>query len=62
MFLFRRFKIDTIVVYDPSGLYERNPDHYVTTRAVEMGRGHLCHVRADCLETRLRRSEAIPGE
>lgn len=34
-FLFRQFKVDTILVYDPSGLYERNPDHYVTARAVE---------------------------
>src|SRR5262245_44297593 len=35
VFLFRQFKVDTIVVYDPSGLYERNPDHYVTAKAVE---------------------------
>src|SRR6266571_6068769 len=35
VFLFRYFKVDTILVYDPSGLYERNPDHYVTARAVE---------------------------
>ncbi len=34
-FLFRQFKVDTVLVYDPSGLYERNPDHYVTARAVE---------------------------
>ena len=35
IFLFRAYKIDTVFVYDPSGLYERNPDHYVTARAVE---------------------------
>ena len=35
VFLFRLLKVDTILVYDPSSLYERNPDHYVTARAVE---------------------------
>lgn len=35
IFLFRLLKVDTVLVYDPSGLYERNPDHYVTARAVE---------------------------
>ena len=35
VFLFRAYKIDTVLVYDPSGLYERNPDHYVVARAVE---------------------------
>jgi len=35
IFLFRAYKVDTVLVYDPSGLYERNPDHYVTARAVE---------------------------
>ena len=35
VFLFRVLKVDTILVYDPSALYERNPDHYVTARAVE---------------------------
>jgi len=35
IFLFRAYKVDTVVVYDPSGLYEINPDHYVTARAVE---------------------------
>jgi LmbE family N-acetylglucosaminyl deacetylase len=34
-FLFRLLKADVVVVYDPSSLYERNPDHYVTARAVE---------------------------
>lgn len=35
VFLFRALKIDTVLVYDPSALYERNPDHYVTAKAVE---------------------------
>ena len=35
IFLFRLLKVDTVIVYDPSALYERNPDHYVTARAVE---------------------------
>lgn len=35
IFLFRLYKVDTILVYDPSGLYERNPDHYVIARAAE---------------------------
>lgn len=35
VFLFRALKIDTVVVYDPSALYERNPDHSTTARAVE---------------------------
>lgn len=35
VFLFRLLKVDTVLVYDPSMLYERNPDHYVTARAVE---------------------------
>lgn len=35
VFLFRVMKVDTVFVYDPSALYERNPDHYVTARAVE---------------------------
>jgi len=35
VFLFRMLKVDTVFVYDPSTLYERNPDHYVTARAVE---------------------------
>jgi len=35
VFLFRTLKVDTVMVYDPSALYERNPDHYVTARAVE---------------------------
>lgn len=35
IFLFRLLKVDTVVVYDPSVLYERNPDHNVTAKAVE---------------------------
>jgi LmbE family N-acetylglucosaminyl deacetylase len=35
VFLFRAPKVDTLMVYDPSALYERNPDHYVTARSVE---------------------------
>ena len=35
VYLFRALKVDTVLVYDPSALYERNPDHYVTARAVE---------------------------
>lgn len=35
VYIFRQFKVDTVLVYDPSGLYERNPDHYTTARAVE---------------------------
>ena len=35
IFIFRALKVDTVLVYDPSALYERNPDHYVTARAVE---------------------------
>ena len=38
IFLFRMLKIDTLVSYDPYGLYEENPDHYVTARAVEAAR------------------------
>ncbi len=35
VFLFRLMKVDTVIVYDPSSLYERNPDHSITARAVE---------------------------
>lgn len=35
VFLFRLLKVDTVLVYDPSALYERNPDHSVTAKAVE---------------------------
>ena len=39
VFLFRALKVDTVLVYDPSALYERNPDHYITARAVEWAAG-----------------------
>ena len=39
VFLFRLLKVDTVLVYDPSGLYERNPDHYVAAKAVEWACG-----------------------
>ncbi|MEP7361772.1 MAG: PIG-L family deacetylase [Acidobacteriota bacterium] len=39
VYLFRALKVDTVIVYDPSSLYERNPDHYVTARAVEWAAG-----------------------
>jgi LmbE family N-acetylglucosaminyl deacetylase len=35
IFLFRVLKVDTVIGYDPWGLDEENPDHYVTARAVE---------------------------
>jgi len=38
IFLFRLLKIDTLICYDPWGLYEENPDHYITARAVEAAR------------------------
>jgi len=38
IFLFRLLQIDTLVSYDPWGLYEENPDHYITARAVEAAR------------------------
>jgi LmbE family N-acetylglucosaminyl deacetylase len=34
-FLFRAFKIDTVISYDPWGHYEENPDHYITALAVD---------------------------
>lgn len=46
VFLFRHFNVDTVVVYDPSGLYERNPDHSVTARAVEWAAG-VCAMKWD---------------
>jgi LmbE family N-acetylglucosaminyl deacetylase len=33
--LFRMLQVDTVVSYDHWGLYEENPDHYVTAAAVE---------------------------
>jgi len=35
IFLFRLLKADIVVTYDPSGPYEENPDHYVTSACVE---------------------------
>lgn len=35
IFIFRLLKVDTVLCYDPSALYERNPDHTVTAKAVE---------------------------
>ena len=35
IFIFRLMKVDTVLCYDPSALYERNPDHTVTAAAVE---------------------------
>ncbi len=35
IFILRLMKVDTVVCYDPSSLYDRNPDHYITARAVE---------------------------
>ncbi|MEI6679405.1 MAG: hypothetical protein WCL21_12405 [Mariniphaga sp.] len=30
IFLFRLLKVDTLICYDQWGLYEENPDHYIT--------------------------------
>ncbi len=35
IFLFRLLKVDTVLCYDPWGLYEENPDHYITAKMVE---------------------------
>ena len=35
IFLFRLLQVDIVVSYDPWGMYEENPDHYVTAQAVE---------------------------
>jgi LmbE family N-acetylglucosaminyl deacetylase len=35
IFLFRLLKVDIVVSYDPWGMYEENPDHYVTAQCVE---------------------------
>ena len=35
IFLFRLLRVDTVITYDPSGHYEENPDHYVTSKCVE---------------------------
>ena len=61
VFLFRYFKVDTVVVYDPSGLYERNPDHYVTARAVEWAAG-ICAMKWDYPEFGLAGVKPHAGE
>ncbi len=33
--LFRAWRVDTVIGYDPWGHYEENPDHYMTAQAVE---------------------------
>ena len=33
--LFRLLRVDTVVTFNPWGVYEENPDHWVTGRAVE---------------------------
>jgi LmbE family N-acetylglucosaminyl deacetylase len=38
IFLFRLLKVDTLFCYDPWPLYEENPDHYITAKAVEAAR------------------------
>lgn len=38
IFLVRMLRVDTLVCYDPWAMYEENPDHYVTARAVEAAR------------------------
>ena len=38
VFLFRLLKIDTVFTFNPWGVWEENPDHYVTARAVEAAR------------------------
>jgi LmbE family N-acetylglucosaminyl deacetylase len=35
IFIFRLMKVDTVLCYDPAALYERNPDHTATAKAVE---------------------------
>ncbi len=35
IFLFRLLQVDTVIGYDPYGLYEENPDHWMTARVVE---------------------------
>ena len=38
IFIFRLLQVDTLICYDPWGLYEENPDHCITARAVEAAR------------------------
>lgn len=35
VYLFRLLRVDTVISFDPCILYEENPDHYVTAKAVE---------------------------
>jgi LmbE family N-acetylglucosaminyl deacetylase len=35
IFIFRLMKVDTVICYDPSALYERNPDHTAAAKAIE---------------------------
>ncbi len=35
IFLFRLLKADIVITYDPTGHYEENPDHYVSSACVE---------------------------
>lgn len=35
IFLFRLMRADIVITYDPTGHYEENPDHYVTSACVE---------------------------
>jgi LmbE family N-acetylglucosaminyl deacetylase len=35
IFLFRLIKADIVITYDPTGHYEENPDHYVTSQCAE---------------------------
>jgi LmbE family N-acetylglucosaminyl deacetylase len=36
--LFRMLKVDTVVTFNPFGINEENPDHWVTAKAVEAAR------------------------
>ncbi len=38
IFLFRLLKVDTVLTFNPWGVWEENPDHWVTARAVEAAR------------------------
>ncbi len=35
IFIFRLMKVDTVISYDPTALYDANPDHVVTAQVVE---------------------------
>lgn len=35
IFIFRLMKVDTVISYDPTALYDANPDHVVTSQVVE---------------------------